>query len=57
MVEASTSSVETAAALRQSFREYESGIAFANARRAAVFAGVFMLTASSLDWVILPERA
>ena len=57
MGEASTNSEETAAALRQSFREYENGIAYANARRAAVFAGVFMLTASSLDWVILPERA
>ncbi len=57
MLEASTNSEEAAAALRQSFREYESDIAFSNARRAAVFAGVFMLTASSLDWVILPDRA
>ena len=43
--------------LRKAFRDYESGIAFTNARRAALFAAVFMLAASSLDWVILPAHA
>lgn len=42
---------------RRAFRVYENGIALNNARRTAVFAGVFMLAASSLDWVILPEYA
>ena len=44
------------AELLQAFREYESGIALANARLAAVFAAVFMLAASSLDWIIIPEH-
>ena len=57
MAEASVNFRETKENLRQSFQEYESGIAFDNARRAAVFAIVFMLAASSLDWVIIPERA
>ena len=57
MAEASVNSRETEADLRQSFREYESGIAFDNARRAAVFAAVFMLAASSLDLVIITGRA
>ena len=56
MAEASIKSRESEEELRQSFREYESGIAFDNARRAAVFAAVFMLAASSLDWVIIAER-
>lgn len=43
--------------LRKAFHEYENGIALDNARRAAVFSGVFMLAASSLDWVIIPHRA
>ena len=55
MAEASVNLQESAADLRESFREYESGIAFDNARRAAVFAAVFMLAASSLDWVIITD--
>ncbi|MEO8613499.1 MAG: ATP-binding protein [Luteolibacter sp.] len=43
--------------LRQAFRDYESGIALENARRAAVFAAVFMLAGWSLDWVVFPEKA
>ena len=43
--------------LRQSFRNYESGIAFDNARRAAVFAAIFMLAGWSLDWVVFPHKA
>ncbi len=42
--------------LLNAFREYESGIALGNARLAAVFAAVFMLAASSLDWIIIPGR-
>ena len=43
--------------LRLAFREYENGIAINNARRAAVFAAIFMLVGWSLDWVVFPERA
>ena len=57
MAEASVNLKESEEDLRNSFREYESGIAFDNARRAAVFAAVFMLAASSLDWVINNSRA
>lgn len=57
MAEASVNLKESEEDLRNSFREYESGIAFDNARRAAVFAAVFMLAASSLDWVIITSRA
>ncbi len=57
MAEASVNPKEAEQDLRNSFREYESGIAFDNARRAAVFAAVFMLAASSLDWVIIREHA
>ncbi|MES2476495.1 MAG: ATP-binding protein [Verrucomicrobiota bacterium] len=57
MAEASVIPRETDANLRRAFRDYENGIALNNARRAAVFAGVFMLAASSLDWVILPDYA
>ena len=57
MAEASVNPRETAEDLRNSFREYESEIAFDNVRRAAVFAGVFMLAASSLDWVIINDWA
>ncbi len=45
------------AALRQAFREYENGVALGNARRTAVFSGVFMMAAASLDWVLVPEKA
>ena len=55
MAEASVNLQESGTDLRESFREYESGIAFDNARRAAVFAAVFMLAASSLDWVIIAD--
>jgi signal transduction histidine kinase len=43
--------------LRKAFREYESGIAVVNARRAAVIAAIFMLAGWSLDWVVFPEYA
>ncbi len=43
--------------LRQSFREYENTVALDNARRTAVFSGVFMMAAASLDWILVPERA
>ncbi len=56
MAEASVNPKEADAELRRTFREYESGIAFDNVRRAAVFAGVFMLAGASLDWVIIPSR-
>ncbi len=42
--------------LRLAFREYEDGIAINNARRAAVFATIFMLVGWSLDWVVFPEQ-
>ncbi len=48
---------DSEADLKEAFRDYEHGIALGNARRAAVFAGIFMLVASSLDWVIIPEYA
>jgi signal transduction histidine kinase len=57
MAEASVNFRESEEELRQSFREYESVIAFDNARRAAVFAIVFMLAASSLDWIIITDKA
>ncbi len=57
MVEIEAHSREDAAALRKDFRKYESGIAFTNARRAAVFAALFMLVGWSLDWIVLPEKA
>ena len=57
MADAIANPLDKDAGLRQAFREYESGIAFDNARRAAVFAAAFMLAASSLDWVILTSRA
>lgn len=56
MAEASVNLRETEEELLTSFREYESGIAYQNARRTAVFSAVFMLLASSLDWVMLPHR-
>ena len=45
------------AAMRQAFSDYENGIALGNARRAAVLATLFMVAASSLDWIIFPHRA
>lgn len=43
--------------LRRAFREYESGIAYENARRAALIAAVFMLIGWSLDVIILHGHA
>jgi signal transduction histidine kinase len=57
MAEASVIPRDSEKVQRWAFREYENGIALNNARRAAVFAGVFMLAASSLDWVIHPDYA
>ena len=57
MAEATAKPKLADAELRRSFRKYESAIAFDNARRAAVFAGIFMLAGASLDWVIIPGRA
>ena len=57
MADALANSLNKDAALRQAFREYESGIAFGNARRAAMFAGIFMLAGWSLDWVVFPHKA
>ncbi len=57
MAEASVNLQETEQELRNSFHEYEGGIAYDNARRTAVFAAVFMLVASSLDWVIIRPYA
>ena len=45
------------ASLRKAFQGYENGVAIANARRAAVIAGIFMLAGWSLDWVVYPEKA
>jgi signal transduction histidine kinase len=56
MAEASVNLQESKAELRKAFREYEGGIGYDNARRTAVFAAVFMLLASALDWVIITER-
>jgi signal transduction histidine kinase len=57
MAEADASTRNPDGDLRRAFLEYENGVAFDNARRAAVFSAVFMLAASSLDWIILPEKA
>jgi signal transduction histidine kinase len=57
MVEIETHTRDDAESLRNAFREYESGVAFDNARRAAVFAAIFMLAGWSLDWVVFPEKA
>ena len=57
MAEAVVNFRESEANLLRSFREYENGIAFGNARRAAVLAAVFMLAGASLDWVIIGHRA
>lgn len=57
MAEADASSRDPQSALRQAFREYENGVAFDNARRAAVFAAIFMLAGWSLDLVVFREKA
>jgi signal transduction histidine kinase len=56
MPDATANPKPTAAELRRSFRAHEDDIAFDNARRAAIFAGIFMLAGASLDWVIIPGR-
>ncbi len=56
MAEASVNFRESNAELKTAFREYENGIAFDNARRAAMLAAVFMLAGASLDWVIISNR-
>ena len=43
--------------LLRGFREYENGIAYDNARRAAVIAALFMLAGWSLDLIILADHA
>ena len=57
MVEIEAHPREDTESLREAFRKYESGVALANARRAAVFAGLFMLVGWALDWIVFPERA
>lgn len=57
MAEAGVNIPDSQSKLLRSFREYENGIGFGNARRAAVLAGIFMLAGSSLDWVIISHRA
>jgi signal transduction histidine kinase len=44
-------------ALIKAFRDYENGVALGNSRRTAVFSGVFMMAAASLDWLLVPEKA
>lgn len=55
MVEETENPLDRQAELRTAFREYESGIAIVDARRAAVFASLFMLLGWALDWVVVPE--
>ena len=57
MAEAEASTRPTNGTLRQAFREYENDIAFNNARRAAVFAAIFMLAGWSLDLVVFADKA
>ena len=57
MADAIASPLDRDAELRQGFREYENGVALGNARRTAVFSGVFMMAAASLDWVLVPDKA
>lgn len=57
MVELSDNPLDKGAGLRKAFRDYESRISLDNARRAAVFAAIFMLAGWSLDWVVFPEKA
>ncbi len=45
------------AQLRREFRTYEDGVALENARRATVFAAVFMLAGWSLDLVVYPGES
>jgi signal transduction histidine kinase len=54
MAEAPSTSRESDAELRRVFCDYENRLAFDNARRAVIFAGVFMLAGAALDSVILP---
>jgi signal transduction histidine kinase len=57
MAETVVNAQDDEAKLRQSFREYEDGVALGNARRTAVFSGVFMMAAASLDWLLIPDKA
>ncbi len=57
MAEAEANTRPSHGALRHAFREYENGIAFDNARRAAVFAAIFMLAGWSLDLVVFTDQA
>jgi signal transduction histidine kinase len=57
MAEADANPRNTDGVLRQAFQAYETGIAFDNARRAAVFAGIFMLLGWSLDLIIFNDKA
>lgn len=57
MAEASVNPWDGDAKLRQSFREYEDGVALHNARRTAVFSGVFMMAGALLDWLLVPDKA
>jgi len=57
MAEEIENPLDREAELRTAFREYESGIAIDDARRAAAFASIFMLLGWSLDWVVVPEMA
>ncbi|MGL5020188.1 MAG: ATP-binding protein [Luteolibacter sp.] len=56
MVEATSRTGALDAGLRRSFLEYENRLAFDNARRAVVFAAIFMLAGAALDSVIMPGR-
>ncbi|MDP3850138.1 MAG: ATP-binding protein [Luteolibacter sp.] len=57
MAEAAAIQLSADGDLRRAFRDYENGIAFENARRAAAIAALFMLLGWSLDLVILTEHA
>ena len=57
MAEAAAMPAPAESELRRAFREYESGIARHNARRAAFIAALFMLIGWSLDVIILREHA
>jgi signal transduction histidine kinase len=57
MAEAAAMPAPAESELRRAFREYESGVARHNARRAAFIAALFMLIGWSLDVIILREYA
>jgi signal transduction histidine kinase len=57
MAETAVNPQDDEAELRQAFRDYEDGVALGNARRTAVFSGVFMMAAASLDWLLVPDKA